>query len=254
MASNTSAGTTGMLRTLKLYRREHRNFQRETGGRVPVPHLLRHFGTWSQKKSEDCRPVEDRIPWMTFEAIRFLDHYVTSESRVFEWGMGGSTLFFLDRTPNVVSVDHDPVWFDRLEKMLAGHNHWNGYHHSPIKLETSEPTDPTDCNLYGSSNPDFRYHSFENYVRVIDHYDDASFDVTVVDGRARPACTKHAISKLRTGGIMVLDNAERPQYHQIHELLSDATRWQRIDCGGPAPYAKHFWSTVIWKKLGPSNK
>jgi hypothetical protein len=247
-----------MLRTLKLYRREHRNFCRETGVRVPVPHLLRHFGTWNQKKSETCRAVDDRIPWMTFEAIRYLDNFVTQDSRVFEWGMGGSTLFFLDRTRHVVSVDHDPVWFERLKMMLAGHSHWAGYQHSPKSLASSDPsivnlpTDPTNCNLYGSSNPDFRYHTFENYVRAIDRYDDESFDVIVVDGRARPACTKHAIPKLREGGVIVLDNAERPQYHRIHELLSDSKQWQRIDCGGPAPYAKHFWSTVIWKKLGPS--
>jgi hypothetical protein len=242
-----------MLSTLKLYRREHRNFRRETGARVPVPHLLRHFGTWRQKKSENCQPVEDRIPWMTFEAIRLLDNSVAPESRIFEWGMGGSTLFFLDRTPYVVSVDHDPLWFDRLQKMLAGHSHWRGYQHSAQALDIPEPTDPTDCNQYGSSNPDFRYHSFKDYVRVIDPFEDESFDVIVIDGRARPACTKHAIAKLRAGGLMVLDNAERPQYHRIHEMLSDRRRWQRFDCGGPAPYAKHFWSTVIWKKLGSSN-
>lgn len=242
-----------MLRTLKLYRREHRNFRRETGARVPVPHLLRHFGTWSQKKSETCRAVDDHIPWMTFEAIRYLDNFVTPTSRIFEWGMGGSTMFFLDRTRYVVSVDHDPIWFERLQSMLASHEDWSGVHHSPVQLDTTQPTDPTDCNFYGSSNPDFRYHSFEDYVRVIDRYEPASFDVIVVDGRARPACAKHAIPKLRVGGVIVLDNAERPQYHQIHEMLSDSKRWQRIDCGGPAPYAKHFWSTVIWKKLTPSN-
>jgi hypothetical protein len=244
-----------MLRTLRHYRREHRNFRRETGARVPVSHLLRHFGKWQQKKSESCHPVDDRIPWMTFEAIRFLDNFVTADSHVFEWGMGGSTLFFLDRTPKVVSVDHDPVWFERLQSMLVSHDHWTGYQRSPVhqptsgSIEATPHTDPKDCNRYGSSNPDFQHHSFEDYVRVIDRYDSLSFNVIVVDGRARPACVKHAIPKLRTGGVIVLDNAERPQYHRIHELLSDRDRWQRFDCGGPAPYSKHFWSTVIWKKL-----
>lgn len=238
-----------MLRTVRLYRREYRNFRRETGFKVPVPHLVRHFSTWSRKNTAECRPVDDRIPWMTFEAIRFLGQFVTSSSRVFEWGMGGSTLFFLDHTSHVVSVDHDPVWFDRLQGILQGNKGWVGHKVEPKRLTGSETLDPTDSDLYGSSNPDFKYHSFEDYVRVIDRYDDASFDVIVVDGRARPACTKHAISKLRTGGVIVLDNAERAQYHRIHEMLSNSQNWHRIDCSGPAPYAKHFWSTVIWRKL-----
>jgi hypothetical protein len=69
-----------MIRTVKLYRREYRNFRRETGFKVPVPHLVRHFTTWNQKKSEACRAVDDRIPWMTFEAIRFLNKIVTPDN------------------------------------------------------------------------------------------------------------------------------------------------------------------------------
>lgn len=238
-----------MLNTLKMYRRELRRFRRETGESVPVPRLVRHFRSWNQMKSTECCAVDDRIPWMTFEAIRYLDSFLTRESRVFEWGMGGSTMFFLDRTPHVVSVDHDASWYHRLHEVLATHQEWCGYLCEPVSLTSSEPTDPEDANGYGSSNPDFRHHWFENYVRVIDRYEAFSFDVVLVDGRSRPACTKHAISKVRSGGLIVLDNAERPQYGQIHQMLSNKTHWQRIDCGGPAPYAKHFWSTVIWKKL-----
>jgi hypothetical protein len=193
--------------------------------------------------------MDDRIPWMTFEAIRWLERFIDKQSNIFEWGMGGSTLFFLDRAANVVSVDHDASWFDRLHGMMSTNSGWKGYKVEPVRVPCDQASDPTSTEQYGSSSPEFSHHSFEDYVRVIDQYADKSFDVIVVDGRSRPACTKHAVAKLSLGGILVLDNAERPQYQQIHQMLCDERKWHKIECGGPAPYAKYFWSTVIWKKI-----
>jgi hypothetical protein len=39
--------------------------------------------------------------------------------------------------------------------------------------------------------------SFEEYVRKIDVYPDESFDLVVVDGRARTACRYHTIKKIK---------------------------------------------------------
>lgn len=186
---------------------------------------------------------------MTFEAIRFLDRFIDRQSNVFEWGMGGSTLFFLDRAGQIVSVDHDATWFDRLHELISSNDAWKGYRIEPTCLSQDQAVDPSSIDQYGSSSPKYQSHRFEDYVRVIDQYDDQSFDIIVVDGRSRPSCVKHGIPKLKLGGILVLDNAERPQFKQIHQMLCDKSKWQKIDCSGPAPYAKYFWSTVIWKKI-----
>lgn len=237
-----------MLLALNTHRRQSNEFFDKTGVSVSALHLLRHFRGWTLKKKLPCNSMDDRIPWMTFEAIRFLDRFIDTQSNVFEWGMGGSTLFFLDRAGQIVSVDHDATWFDRLHELISSNDAWKGYRIEPTCLSQDQAVDPSSIDQYGSSSPEYQSHRFEDYVRVIDQYDDQSFDIIVDDGRSRPSCVKHGIPKLKLGGILVLDNAERPQYKQIHQMLCDKSKWQKIDCSGPAPYAKYFWSTVIWKK------
>src|SRR5688572_27506537 len=50
------------------------------------------------------------LPWLPAAAVSFLDDKLAGLS-VFEWGSGGSTLWFAERARSVVSVEHDPVWF-----------------------------------------------------------------------------------------------------------------------------------------------
>jgi predicted O-methyltransferase YrrM len=76
---------------------------------------------------------------------------------------------------------------------------------------------------------------------------DQSFDVIVADGRARPACLRVAMPKLKPGGLLVLDNAERPWYARARAMV-DAAGWKRKDHVGPGPYNQSFWETVIWQR------
>ena len=49
-------------------------------------------------------------PWITFPAMRWLTSYLRPSMSVFEWGSGGSTLFFAQRVARVVSVEYDTAW------------------------------------------------------------------------------------------------------------------------------------------------
>jgi predicted O-methyltransferase YrrM len=60
---------------------------------------------------------------------------------------------------------------------------------------------------------------FRSYVEAIDAYPDASFDLVVVDGRARPSCLRQAIPKLRPRGLLVLDNSDRDYYLTLSRAL-----------------------------------
>lgn len=55
---------------------------------------------------------------MTFQSIEFLEKYLKHGSNVFEYGGGGSTLYCLDKSAHVVTVEHDLVWFSLLEKAI----------------------------------------------------------------------------------------------------------------------------------------
>ena len=42
-------------------------------------------------------------------------------------------------------------------------------------------------------------------------------DVIAVDGRDRVNCVKHAMPKLKPGGVLVLDDSHRPRYREAFE-------------------------------------
>jgi hypothetical protein len=47
------------------------------------------------------------------------------------------------------------------------------------------------------------------YVGIIEQQPDASLDFVLVDGKKRDACALAAVSKLRPGGVLVLDDVHR---------------------------------------------
>jgi hypothetical protein len=89
--------------------------------------------------------------------------------------------------------------------------------------------------------------SFENYCQAIDRYPADAFDLVVVDGRARPSCVFHARSRVRPGGYLMVDDAERPEYAEGLQLLEG---WPRTDFSGPVPFNMWFGSTACFARPG----
>jgi hypothetical protein len=55
-------------------------------------------------------PIASGLPWFTFSAIEFLETWIKSHHEIFEYGCGGSTLFFAQRARSVASVEHNGKW------------------------------------------------------------------------------------------------------------------------------------------------
>ena len=64
-------------------------------------------------------------------------------------------------------------------------------------------------------------HEYDNYAKAILDFPINSFDLVFVDGRNRAECTKHAVSRVKPGGYLVLDDSQREQYQVGIDLLSD---------------------------------
>jgi len=54
------------------------------------------------------------LPWFTYPAIEYLKQFDFSDKRVFEYGAGNSSLFWASRAKEVVAVESDRRWFDRI--------------------------------------------------------------------------------------------------------------------------------------------
>lgn len=62
--------------------------------------------------------VEDEMPWLTPEAIDYLDKTLKKSDTVLEVGTGGSTLFFARRCRKVFAVETNHDWFAKMQKVV----------------------------------------------------------------------------------------------------------------------------------------
>lgn len=180
-------------------------------------------------------------PSYTYSAIAWLEERLESDHRVFEYGTGGSSVYYAGRAGSLTAVEHDPEWHAMVVKQLEA----RGLDASGVALATpTEPESAAEREAYASGKNPYRALSFRNYVTAIARQPELSFDWVSVDGRARVACVREAISRVADGGYLVLDNAERDRYRAAHEMLD---RFERFDFGGLGPFCTEPWLTTVWR-------
>ena len=211
--------------------------------------LIKFLPAWLLHLSPDKNPVVDALPWLTFGAIEFLKRRLKQDMKVFEYGSGGSTLFWAAYSKEVVSVEHDSEWFIQMSNELKIKNIRNTtYIHAPAEADPDfSHKNHLQPSNYVSSDINYKGQKFENYVKTIDIYPDRYFDLIVVDGRARPSCILHAIPKLKRGGYLVIDNSERKYY--MAPFKFNKPEWKKWIFNGAVPYNLHFSETTILRKL-----
>jgi hypothetical protein len=60
---------------------------------------------------------------------------------------------------------------------------------------------------------------FTSYARAIRDERDP-FDLVIVDGRARVACLAHALDRVRPGGLVLFDDAQRAEYRAALDAVA----------------------------------
>lgn len=203
------------------------------------PQELPYTMRWLHSMLPGHSPLFDEVPWITFRAIDWLDTYLKPDMRVFEYGAGGSTLYFAKRAGEVISVEHDESFYHWVKDILAQRARTN----CDLMLHRSEPCEESDP-AFASFQPKYRGQCFQSYVTAIDAYPDGHFDLVLVDGRARMASFKRALPKLKPGGTIMLDNSERPGYAEAGRIMAGA---QRQDFPGLTPWNMEVSQTSVWR-------
>lgn len=161
-----------------------------------------------------------RIPWLPFAVVDLLAEEVDREARVYEFGGGGSTAWFADHAGQVFTVEHDPEWHAMLDQAMRPHDYVD------VRFATAD----------GPKSP---------YVTSIDTQPDDSVDIVVVDGRQRVACTARAMSKVKPGGLLILDDSDRAKYADAHEALRN---WDGRTYFGLVPCKDEPSHTTVWRR------
>lgn len=194
--------------------------------------------------------VADEQPWVNYEVIDFLGEWLKPEHRVFEFGGGGSTLFFCRRAAFVATVEHDAQWFQHLSDALRkrGLSNWEGHFDPGTELPGQLGKDPSRPEHFRSNGRGYEHLSFESYARTIHRYPESHFDLVLVDGRARPSCIAESLVHIKPAGLLVVDNTERG-YYLDKTLRGIEPGFERVlHRFMPTPYTPDFTRTSIWKK------
>jgi len=232
---------------VRTYRREGQKAL--ATGCLSAGELAVYFAPWFLSVYFNGGLTAARAP-TSFPAAKFLEGLITRESRVFEYGAGASTLFFAKQVHELITVEHDRNCLERTAAKM-GRRHgvrWRRHLVEPVPGAEPSRYPPTDPEAYASTDARFAGMSFREYASAIERYEDNYFDVVLIDGRARPACFKHAVAKVKVGGYIVLDNAEREQYRWVDEA-AQKLGFQVREFWGPGPNNRYFWRTIFLRKV-----
>jgi len=207
---------------------------------------------WRTSFQPGRNSVADELPWLNFPAIDFLQKHLLPKSKVFEFGGGGSTLFFCKNSAQVATVEDHAEWFKILTETVQtkGYSDWQGFFVSPEPYKGNKAlrsaANPED---FMSAAPGLGNLSFEKYAKTINSFPAEHFDLILVDGRARPSCTAQAIPHLKTNGLLVIDNTERSYYLEPFKELFAASFHVELDVYAPVGYTPDFTKTTILRKI-----
>lgn len=123
------------------------------------------------RKTFGYRPV---LPWIPYSAISRLNSIISHEYVMLEFGSGMSTIWYAQRCRTLVSIEHDPDWYNAVNSLIK---------------------------RYRLKNVDYRLRSEYNYEDLSD-INDNRFDLVVIDGIKRPECAHTSIIKVKHGSYI----------------------------------------------------
>ncbi len=170
-------------------------------------HRWRHWAYSLTKVHDSLAIAELDVPWWTYRAIDVVDAWLSAHPhpiRVFEYGSGASTLWLARRADEVHSVEHHAGFAEHIRPTLEKYPNIDFHVVEPVK--SSAPAVPSAKEGHAGLD-------FADYVATIDKVG-GSFDLIVIDGRAREACLTAALPRLAADGIIVYDNSRRARYER----------------------------------------
>lgn len=151
------------------------------------PYLWRYLVQQAFQKRHRQAPV------MVANAVLLLSAWLKPTDRGLEWGSGRSSAWFAERVEHLVTVEHDGAWHAKVTTNIAARGLAHKVDYRLIPAEGHQLEEPRDYP----------------YAQVADGFADASQDFVVVDGLMRLRCIERAIDKVKPGGLLVLDGANR---------------------------------------------
>jgi len=171
------------------------------------------------------------IPWITPGSFRYLLDVIEPDWKVFEWGSGGSTVFWANNCAEVVSIEHNKDWITRVTGMLKGAKNVD------LRYVRGKPKGVKD--------------RFRHYADVINEYPDEYFDLVFNDGEAssRGWALNNSMPKIKIGGYLLLDNSSWLKRDISKEGFEFIGEWVERNLHWIGQRNPFNWETAIYRRM-----
>lgn len=159
-------------------------------------------------------------PMLTYGAIGFLETYIQADSRVLEFGSGGSTIWLASRAGQLISIEDNESWSNRIPRL------------GNVDLRVIPCTGDW-------------YHDGVESLYSTAAVNDGRFDVIVIDGKARVDCAREALGLVNPGGLIVLDDLHDTLIEPAISILK-SSGLRTFEFWGLRPGSGEFGGTAIF--------
>lgn len=159
------------------------------------------------------------IPWISYPCLDFISERIVKDFIVFEYGSGGSSLWWSKRVTSIVSCEHDPIWYEKLFSSGIPEN---------MQL------------IYEPLSENGPYAQKIKQIQL-------AFDIIVIDGRDRVNCMKHSADCAKESAVIIVDNSDRQAYQEGFEYLNQKG-YKRIDFWGMSALLTRKTCTSVFYK------
>ena len=149
------------------------------------------------------------MPWYTYTCRAFLEPRLSRSMRAFEYGAGNSTLWYAARIVEVVAVEHDAGWAEKVRGRA-----------------------PANCHVVLADD--------DAYVNAVKSFH--PFDIVVVDGLRRAETAIAALDNLKHDGVFVWDNSDLPEFGDAFPTL-EGHGFRKLSFKGIGLASRQGWET-----------
>jgi hypothetical protein len=170
-------------------------------------------------------------PWLTPGAIRLLESLLRPADRGAEFGSGRSTIWFAERVAALTSVEHDEQWYETISAKLKDRGLAN------VEYILARPDQTVELGDQST------------YARTALSFPDAGLDFALVDGHYRNYTAKFILPKIKSGGMLIIDNVN---WYLPSESRAPSSRTRALGPDGKV------WTEVAgelaqWRKIWTSS-
>jgi hypothetical protein len=181
---------------------------------------------WARLRNIVFQRHNPDAPWLAPASLPYIAAQLKQTDQGIEWGSGRSTIWFAHRVAHLYTVEDNAAWRDTVQQIVSS------------------------ARLGGRVSLEFcETGNIDSYVEAGEGITAATLDFALVDGStSRDRCTERAITLLKPGGMLIIDNAERylqlPGTEALHERYvpgkSREPGWTQLESQLMAWQAKTF--------------